>query len=165
MPTCRRCGRVGHHVCPKVRPSPSPGKATPATPWRHAKQGVRDQLHDLADDLGDLLRAEEHLGRGDPSLDERDRHTHVSHVRTQLMSQLKSLQSDVRKSVVGEACWRRTGVRPGYFSEIGMVAPAKSISEATQTDAIKSEPLTHPTLAAPAANRAHAHQAVSRQAA
>ena len=57
---------------------------------------------------------------------------------------MEALHTDIRKTMTGEAVWSRTGVKPGYFSSVGLVTPALTACESTQTDKVEPPPAIAP---------------------
>ena len=140
MPTCRLCGRVGvNHVCRKPQAG-SCRSGSPKKAWAAQKQDLQEDLKAVGEDLGELLLAEEIMDAQDgklSSLAHKARRETVEAARSQLYVQIQALHADVRRTVLGDQVWRRTGTPPEFFSKIGLASEPAVSSEATQTDTIE----------------------------
>ena len=122
-----------------VRKRPPNTRAAKSPPQRAA---ASHEIGDLQQHYGDLLIIEETGYRGEP-LDPaaRDRKLAIKAARERHAAELQALREGVKSTVQAEAYWRKSGIRPGHFSQVGIAHPPTAC-EATQTASPKRVPTT-----------------------
>ena len=100
----------------RARHPPIP-RASKSPPQRKTAQ---NEIGTLVKNYGDLLLTEDSY-RGDPTNPgARERKAAMQAARQRHASELRALRENVENTVQAEAYWRKSGIRPGHFSRMGL---------------------------------------------